>query len=79
MRQIDLKPHEYADRDPKTGKWRRPQSKRAAKWWFLICVAALGFCLWHARDVDPLTEAACCAMFAFFAGIFASNWLRDFY
>lgn len=79
MPEIDLEPHEYADRDPKTGKWRRPQSKRAAKWWFFACMCIVAFCLWHARDVDSLTAASVTGMFAFFAAVFASNWLRDLY
>lgn len=77
MPDIDLDPHEYADRDPKSGKWRRPQSKRAAKWWFVAAVVFLGVLAFHPAGTPEgfwLT-----AMIAFFAGIFASNWLRDVY
>lgn len=79
MPEIDLEPHEYADRDPKSGKWRRPLSKRVAKWWCLFALALLGVAF-VARDTGRSDVTfGLTAMFAFFAGVFAQQWLRDLY
>jgi len=75
--QIDLEPHEFADRDPKSGKWRRPLSKKAARNWTLYAVIFLGV-LFFTRT-DSATEFGLVAMVAFFCGVFAQQWLRDVY
>lgn len=78
---IDLEPHEYADRDPKSGKWRRPLSKRAAKWWFVFCAVFLGVATLPYLGGAPITWSSLglTAFLAFFAGVFAQQWLRDIY
>lgn len=77
MPDIDLELHEYADRDPKSGKWRRPLSKRAARNWFLFAAAFL-VVLFIVRS-GTATEFALVSMVAFFGGVFAQQWLKDLY
>jgi len=79
MPDIDLEPHEFADRDPQSGKWRRPISKKAARNWFLAALAPLIFIGVNANQLQPSTLFGCATMFAFCAGVFAAYWLRDLY
>lgn len=77
MPNLDLEPHQYSDRDPKTGKWKRPISKRAARNWFAFAAVFL-VALFFART-SSASEFGLTAMVAFFAGVFAQQWLRDLY
>ena len=76
---IDLERSDYADRDPKTGKWRRPLSKKTARNWSMVAAAILAFFWWHVSELTPGTAFGVGVMFAFFAGIFAQQWLKDLY
>lgn len=79
MPDIDLEPHEFADRDSRTGKWRRPLSKRAARNWFFASLVPLIFLGATASQGSPLSLYGCTLMFAFFSGVFAQQWLKDLY
>lgn len=79
MPDIDLEPHEFGERDRRTGKSKRPMSKRAARNWFLFATAILAFIWWNADELSATTLFGITAMIAFFAGVFAAEWLRDWY
>jgi hypothetical protein len=79
MPDLDLEPHEYAKRDPHSGRMVRAPSKRFARNLTIISALILAFVFWHRNEVEPWTLFGVTAMFAFFAGIFAANWLKDIY
>jgi len=76
---IDLEPHQYADRDPKSGKWRRPLSKKAARNWTAFCVLCLTFIFSRVNELTPDIAFGLGILFAGGAGVFAQQWLRDLY
>lgn len=76
---IELERSDYADRDPKSGKWRRPLSKKAARNWTVFCVACLTFIFFRVNELTPDISFGLGVLFAAGAGVFAQQWLRDVY
>lgn len=79
MPDLNLEPHEYAHRDPRTGKMVRDFSPRWARNWLIVAVSILGFIYWHRAEVTPDILFGVTAGFAFCAGIFFANWLKNVY
>lgn len=79
MADIELERHQYADRDPRTGKWRRPLSKKAARGWFIASLIPISYVCWNATALQPMTLFWGTLVSTAIATIFLSAWLRDVY
>lgn len=79
MPQIDLEPHQYDRQDPKTGRMVRDYSPTFSRNMMLVALALLAVLFFY-RDVGSSASTfGCTALFAFIAGGFFANWLKDRY
>lgn len=79
MPDLDLEPHQYAKRDPRTGKMVREFSPKWARNWFFLCAVALIWCFWYCGQGSPQLSFGVTAFWAFLAGGFAGHWLKNIY
>lgn len=79
MPQIELKPHQYDRQDPKTGKMVRDYSPKFLAGMMLVALVILGYIFWHREELTSGTLFGVTAMFAFIAGGFFANLLKDRY
>lgn len=79
MPDIDLERSDYARRDPRTGKMVREPSKKSSRNLTIGCVLILAFIFWTRDAGSRESLFGVSVLFAFCAGIFASNWLKDIY
>lgn len=77
-RHLDLEPHEYSRRDPRTGKMVRDFPKKWARNWLFICVAVLAWDFFNPGTSWQLGFAFT-VFWAFIAGAMAQHWLKDVY
>lgn len=80
MPNIDLGPDKYTRKDPRTGKMVRDFSPRYMRNLFFVMIGVLAVMFWQR---DQITNSAvffgAIAAFAFCAGVFAANWLKNIY
>jgi len=80
MPDIELKTHEYARRDPRTGKMVRDLPPRWARNWFLFSAGILVWDFFYGLSgTSPQTNFAFAVFWAFIAGVMAQAWLKDIY
>lgn len=79
MPKLDLEPHEYKRWDDKKQKWVQDLSPAFCRNMMLIALGILAFIWWNRDAVTPGMLFGVTAMFAFFAGGFFANWLKDVY
>lgn len=76
---VDLKlgPNDYRKQDSRTGRWRRPDDPRLARWGVLIAAAILVYVFIVRDQLETWTLFGVTAMFAFCAGGLFAIWLKD--
>jgi hypothetical protein len=79
MPDIDLDPHEFGERDPTTGRLRKPMSAKWHRNWFFVSLVPLAVIFWHRDELDNGTLFAATAMFALLAGLGLFGWVKDIY
>lgn len=79
-KEIEMRRDQYARLDHKSGKMVKDISPRRAFWMMVLALGIVGFIFWN-RDGfhNSAILVGCTAAFAFGAGGFFANWLKDTY
>lgn len=77
MPDLDLEPHQYAERDPKTGTLVREIPPRRALLFMFVAIGVLVYIFISRDQLTSGTLFGITALFAAIAGVFFAQWLRD--
>jgi hypothetical protein len=79
MPNIELEPHQYARRDPRTGKMVRDFSPKYMRNLTILAAAMLSIIWWWREDVTATNLFGITAFVAFCGGVTAAAWLKNIY